>query len=128
LLGTATLDPDSRLDETKIVVAQMLDRGVPREAIHVLPNVVTSTQHEASMIADYAAAHRMKRIVVVTTSFHTARARWIFRKALAGREIDVRMAASTHLQFDESTWYQSDEGLVTYFSEAIKTVYYRLVY
>ena len=57
----------------------------------------------------------MKRITVVTTAFHTARARWIFRKVFRGQGIDVRMAAATDPAFDETNWYRHDESLLALF-------------
>jgi uncharacterized SAM-binding protein YcdF (DUF218 family) len=106
----------------------MTQRGVPRQAIQVLPDRVTSTRDEAQRIRDLARSRPLRRITVVSTAFHTARVRWIFRKVLRGTGIDVRMAAAEHPLFHESNWYRSDEGLVLYFSEAIKTLYYWLVY
>ncbi|MDB5351833.1 MAG: hypothetical protein JWN86_3080 [Planctomycetota bacterium] len=128
LLGTSTEDPNARVNETNLAIADMVQLGVPRSAIHVMPGKVTSTQHEAMKVAEFSAAHPLRRVTVITTSFHTARARWIFRKVLRGKGIDIRMAAARHPQFDERSWFRSDEGLVTYFAEAIKTLYYRLVY
>lgn len=128
LIGTSTTDPTAPINETKLAVAEMIRLGVPRRAIIILPGLVTSTRHEAERVADYAASHPMRRITVVTTAFHTARARWIFRKVMRGEGIEVRMAAAPHPQFSERDWFRSDEGLVTYFSEALKTVYYRVRY
>ena len=128
LIGTSTENPKARLNETQLAISDMVELGVPRSAIHMMPGLVTSTQHEAQKVAAFAVSHSFERVTVVTTSFHTARSRWIVRKALKGTNIDVRMAASRHTQFNERTWFHSDEGMVTYFSEAIKTIYYRLVY
>ncbi len=128
LIGTSTDDPQAQVNETLLAIGDMVRLGVPRSAIHVMPGLVTSTQHEAAKLAEFSAQHPLKRVTIVTTSFHTARARWIFRKVLKGKNIDIRMAAARHPQFDERTWFRSDEGLVLYFSEAIKTLYYRLVY
>lgn len=128
LLGTMTDDTLAVYDETKIDVALLERHGVPRSAIVVLPGKVTSTREEAARVADYARTHPMTRITVVTTAFHTSRARWIFRRVLAVRGIDVRMAAAEHPDFDEASWFRTDEGLLTYLNEAFKVVWYRLRY
>jgi len=128
LIGTSSTDPASVWRETDLAVAEMIRLGVPSGAIVVLPGLVTSTREEAARVADYARARPLRRITVVTTSFHTARARWIFRKMLRGQAIDVRMAAADNPSFREADWFRSDEGMVTYFGEAVKTVYYRLRY
>ena len=128
LLGTASGDVGRLLRETRMTLEVLAELGVPRTAIQVLPEIVTSTKEEAAAVGLYAKTHRLSRITVVTTSFHTARARWIFRKVLRGKDIDIRMAAMSNPAFNESDWYRSDEGLVNYFSEAIKVIYYRLRY
>lgn len=128
LLGTSSVNPTDIWKETEVTVERLVSLGVPRSAIHVFPGLVTSTREEAEKLAEYAKLHRVKRVTVVTTSFHTARALWIFRKLLRGTGIEIRMAAAAHPGYSETTWYRSDEGMVSYFSEAIKTVYYRLRY
>ena len=128
LIGTSTTDPAAPLNETHLAIAEMVRLGVPRRAIIVLPGLVTSTRHEAERVAEYARSHSLGRITVVTTAFHTARARWIFRKVMRGEGIEVRMSAATHPQFTERDWFRTDEGMVAYFSEALKTLYYRVRY
>jgi uncharacterized SAM-binding protein YcdF (DUF218 family) len=128
LLGTAESDSRGLVKETRLTVEILLKLGVPRNAIEVLPGIVTSTKEEATAVGVYAKSHPMRRITVVTTSFHTSRARWIFRKVLGDKDLDIRMAAMSNPAFNETDWYRSDEGLVTYFNEAIKIVYYRIRY
>ena len=71
----------------------------------------------------------MKLITVVTTSFHTARARWIFRKVFRDKGADIPLAAATAPTFDEGqNWYRRDESLLLYFAETVKTLVYRLIY
>jgi uncharacterized SAM-binding protein YcdF (DUF218 family) len=114
--------------ETWYYRQQLIARGVPADAIRILPAEVTSTHDEAERVRDYARRHPLRRITVVTTSFHTARARWTFRKVLRELGIDVRAAAADHPRFREADWYRSEEGLVLYFGETIKSIYYRLAY
>jgi uncharacterized SAM-binding protein YcdF (DUF218 family) len=116
------------LNETDESCKVLVQGGVPPESIRVLPGFATSTRDEARFVHDYAREHPLRRVTVVTTAFHTARARWIFRKELRGMGIDVRTAAVRHPDYDESDWYTKDESLATYFTEAIKTIFYRLVY
>ena len=128
LVGTASIDPRKLLKETDMTLRELKRLGVPPEAIVVLPGLVTSTREEARSLAGYAVPRGLRRITVVTTSFHTARAWWIFHKELRGTGIEIRMGAADHPDFTEANWYRSDEGMVAYFTEAIKTAYYRLRY
>ena len=114
--------------ETVYTVRRLVALGVPRGAIEVIPTVVTSTKEEAEAVLAAAVAGGMKRVTVVTHAFHTARARWIFRKVFRPSGIDVRIAAATDPTIDETNWYRHDESLLVYLNEAFKTVMYRLVY
>ncbi len=114
--------------EAAYSIRRMIELGVPRAAIVQVPATVTSTKEEAEAILPVALAGGMTRITVVTTAFHTARSRWIFRKTFRGTGINVRMAAATAVGFDETNWYRRDESLLVYFAETIKTVFYRIAY
>lgn len=129
LLGTSADDPARvGIGETGLTREVLIRLGVPPEAIRDLPGVVTSTREESLRIREFARSHRLHRVTVVTTAYHTARARWIFRQTLSGTGIDVRMAAARAPAYDEADWFETDEGLTDYFNEALKTLYYRLVY
>jgi uncharacterized SAM-binding protein YcdF (DUF218 family) len=121
-----TRNPD--FNDSALTRAVLIRSGVPAQAIQVLRGVIGSTQEEALRVRDYARSHSLRRITVVTSAFHTARARWIFRKALQGTGIEVRMAAARDVRFDESNWYTREIGRACYLSEPVKTIYYRLVY
>jgi uncharacterized SAM-binding protein YcdF (DUF218 family) len=114
--------------ETAYTIRRMVEMGVPRGAIRVIPEVVTSTKEEAEAVLPVAVAGGMKRITVVTTAFHSARSRWIFRKVFRPSGIDVRAAAADDPKFDETNWYRHDESLLVYLNEMVKTVAYRLLY
>jgi uncharacterized SAM-binding protein YcdF (DUF218 family) len=128
LLGTSAPIPFLDLSEAALNRQVLLRGGVPAGAIRMLPGEVTSTRDEALRVRDYARSRGVRRITVVTTGFHTARARWIFRKVLRGSGVEVRLAAAADPRFDESNWYTNDEGLTTYVNETAKRVYYWLAY
>jgi uncharacterized SAM-binding protein YcdF (DUF218 family) len=94
--------------------------GVPKEAIQSLGATI-GTREEAQRVADYVRAHpRIQRITVVTTAFHTARARWIFKRALRQTGVEVRTAASDDPRFDETNWYTTSDGVRAYIQEILK--------
>ena len=116
---------------------KLIREGVPADAIVVLPDPVESTRDEAQRVRRYvealnesqspaspSATAPIRRLTLVTTAFHTSRARWIFRRTL-GPEIDVRVAAAEDHRFNETNWYRGEDGLMSYFGETIRAVYYR---
>jgi uncharacterized SAM-binding protein YcdF (DUF218 family) len=117
---------DSSEMETGVALIQS---QVPADAVAVLPGAaVNSTYDEALRVRDYVRNHSMRRIIVVTTSYHSARTRWIFRRVLRSLGVEVRMAVSRDPRFTETDWFKCRIGLRTYLIESIKYLYYRLAY
>src|SRR5262249_9157983 len=107
----------------------LIKNGVPPKAVFILPGgVVESTADEAERVRDYGRSHRLRKITLVTTAFHTARARWIFRKILRSQGVVVCVAAARRPEYDETNWYRTEAGLIDYFGESIKTVRYWILY
>lgn len=129
LLCTASAR-DGCTDFTQIFRSRLIDAGVPPQAIRILPEAVESTRDEAHRVRDFFNSlpePKPRRITLVTTAYHTARSRWIFRRVL-GDGLDIRAAAASDHRFDEHNWHRVEEGLLGYVNETIKTVYYRLNY
>jgi uncharacterized SAM-binding protein YcdF (DUF218 family) len=105
----------------------LLSHGVPSQAIRTLGQIA-STRDEALRVRDYARVNPIRRVLIVTTALHSARARWIFRRVLRKTGVDVRVAATDDERFDESNWYRSEAGRLFYLRELVKVVYYRLAY
>ncbi len=123
----ATLDENMGDDgETPRTLRKLLRLGVPREAITVLPHRAESTKQEAQGVREEARRLGWKRITVVTSDFHTRRARWIFRRTLADTGVTVHMASAHNPRIDSTNWWRGDEGLVLYVDETLKTLYYWL--
>ncbi len=115
---------------TDIAVGVMEKLGVPSEKIAVLPfpGGVTSTFDEATTLRQYIQAHQSYKILLVTSAFHTRRARWIFEKMLAGLPVRLQMVAVPYADFDQTNWWKNEDGLITLNNEYIKLVYYAFKY
>ncbi len=107
---------------TDISVKVLRLQGVPDSAIAVLPFAggVTSTQDEGEALRAYLAAHPARRVLVVTSMFHTRRARWTLRRVLGDSPVEVRMMAAPDERFDETNWWQHEQGLLRYNEEMVK--------
>jgi uncharacterized SAM-binding protein YcdF (DUF218 family) len=128
LLCTGPPPPPGMVSEALYSARTLVNLGVIPGAITLVQAHVTSTKEEAEAILAVARKDGMKRITVVTTSFHTARAGWIFRRVFRGSGIEVRTAAATDPLFDETNWYLRDESLIVYLTETVKTIVYRVCY
>jgi uncharacterized SAM-binding protein YcdF (DUF218 family) len=128
LLCTGPPAPPGQLSEALYSARTLVNLGVTPQAITPVQSPVTSTKEEAEAILAIARKDGMNRITVVTTSFHTVRAAWIFRKVFHGSGIETRIAAATDPLFDETNWHLRDESLIVYFIEMVKTLFYRFRY
>ena len=98
--------------------------GVPRSAFRVAPGIADSTWAEAQAVRRVLPPAQPTRVVVVTSPEHTRRALWVFREVFAGTPVDVRIAPARHLRFDETNWWQRDEGVLAYLHEYLKLPYW----
>ena len=128
--STPAVDMGLLPNDTDISVGVMEKLGVPAGKIVILPfpGGVTSTFDEAAAVRQYILAHPLHKIILVTSSFHTRRARWIFEKVLAGLPVSLEMAAVPYADFDQTNWWKNENGLITLNNEYIKWFYYLLKY
>jgi uncharacterized SAM-binding protein YcdF (DUF218 family) len=121
-----TVDLGLVRNETDISVGVMESLGVPAADILVLqmPGGVTSTYDEASLLRQYVEEHDAGSVILVTSAFHTRRARWIFRRELAGLPVTLEIAAAPNHGFDQTNWWTSEYGLITVNNEYLKLFYY----
>ena len=122
-VADAILPPEHEI--TRRVLAL---RGVRAEDVHVLKGHSTSTMSDAQALVEYLDIASPASVVVVTSHYHTRRARWIFERALAGRKTDILFVSAPTDFFDASNWWHVKEGLTTYPSEYCKLVYYWVRY
>jgi uncharacterized SAM-binding protein YcdF (DUF218 family) len=110
---------------TAVSVEVMRRLGVPDSAITVIPvpGGVTSTHDEGEVLLAYLKEHPAKRVLVVTSMFHTRRAQWTFGRVLGDFPVDVRMVAAPDERFDETNWWQHEQGLLRYNEEIVKFVH-----
>ena len=87
----------------------------------------TSTFDEAYDFVQFLHLHPMKHVILVTDSFHTARAHYAFRKILdlnGFKTIKLEMAAAPNTKFNENNWWKSEAGISAYILEPIKFLFY----
>ena len=115
---------------TDVAIGIMKKLGVPDENIVVLApdEDATSTRDEAKTLRDYVDENDIRRVILVTSAFHTRRAQWIFEKELSGSGAILEVAAAPHWKFDETNWWTREKGLITFFEEYLKLLYYFAVY
>ena len=104
------------------------EMGVPDAAIVTLPGAEKSTIDEARTLAAWVQKHPIRSLVVVTSTFHSRRAGFIFEWALRGSATAVRVKASAFNRYDPDHWWTDRVTFLAGVVEWQKTIYYRLRY
>jgi uncharacterized SAM-binding protein YcdF (DUF218 family) len=120
--GGETLDAISRRTVVRDVREFATLRGVPADAIRILPSA--STWDDAHEISVAAASTGFKRILVVTSWYHGRRAMRSVAKVLEGTDVQVFFAATPASSFSRTDWWRTEEGRRVVAAEVSKTVYY----
>jgi uncharacterized SAM-binding protein YcdF (DUF218 family) len=90
----------------------------------------TSTWEESDAVRVMAKEKGWKRVIVVSSAFHTRRVGWVFKKKFAREGIEVLIAGArpSSNDYQVSAWWQSEKGLLFVNNEYVKLIYYRLTY
>jgi uncharacterized SAM-binding protein YcdF (DUF218 family) len=101
-----------------LMARDLAERKVPADAILPLRHRADSTRSEAAAIGDLARERRWRRLIIVTSSYHTGRSRFIFRDVLPA-DLEIRVAPAADSDFDPHSWWQSREGRKTFVRESL---------
>ncbi|MBV9211758.1 MAG: YdcF family protein, partial [Acidobacteria bacterium] len=104
--------------------------GVPAAKIEILPQVVTSTYEEATLLREYVAAQHLRSVLIVTSAYHTRRALWTLRRAFAGSgiELGIESPPAGWQTPAPATWWLHARGWQLVAGEYVKLLYYHLRY
>lgn len=97
-------------------------RGFPALLFHalLLPPRLNSTRSETKYVGNYLKAHGTKKILLVTSNFHTRRAARLMRKQNPGLQVIV--IAAPDPSFSPNSWWKSRDGQKTFLLEWLKTI------
>lgn len=123
LTDTAQKMPDGML-ESQYMRLEAVRKGVSPEQVQLTEPTVASTHDEAGKVLAYMQLHQITDCIVVTDPYHTRRTRMIFRDAMQGTDIAVRVIPSTGHWYYAGNWFMSARGWQMTVSEYIKLVYY----
>lgn len=109
--------------ESDAAIEFAVRRGYEREWFIAFPHGAQSTEEEARLIGERLRRMGVRRILLVTSDYHTRRAWGCFRQALP--EIEVRAIAAADPDFPPA-WWRSRQGRKTFLLEWMKMVSWRL--
>jgi uncharacterized SAM-binding protein YcdF (DUF218 family) len=115
------LPPEHEIDR-KVLQA----RGVPADAVIFLDGSSDSTLQEAMALKRFLDARPRSSVAVVTTMYHSRRARLQFRQILGEGAGKIRFLGVPADGFDETNWWRFERGIVAYALEYAKLALYLL--
>jgi uncharacterized SAM-binding protein YcdF (DUF218 family) len=112
--------------EADLATDAMVQLGVPAAAISRLPGSVDNTADEAAQMRTLALARGWKRLIVVTSKYHTRRTRFAFAREFRGTDIRVQVRGSRYDGASPDDWWKHRSDLRYVVSELQKLVAYQL--
>jgi uncharacterized SAM-binding protein YcdF (DUF218 family) len=88
----------------------LVERGVPRDKIQRFAHDADGTLEEARVLARLARERKWHSVIVVTSNFHTRRARYIFQRVFP-QGMEVRIASARDGDFDPEHWWEKRKAI-----------------
>ena len=109
--------------EDQLAIEFAVSRGHPPQWFVGVPNHAESTLDEARIMLPILRAKGVRRVLLVTSNFHTARAARIFRRVAQGDApaIEIVSVAAQDASFAPQGWWNNRRGQKVFFYEASKT-------
>jgi len=102
------LRPNASVSE--LIEHDLIERGVPKEKVLRFTHDGDDTVGAATALASYAEGQHWKSLVIVTSNYHTRRARYVFREMFPGK-ISLSVAAARDGDFDPERWWERRESI-----------------
>jgi len=101
---------------SELMTHDLIERGVPKERIIPFPQDADNTKEEAEVLRKLLQEKSWKTVIVVTSNYHTRRAKYIVSRIFGG-SITVRMASARDGDFDPANWYEHRKAVKRFVHE-----------
>ena len=114
----------------ELTARRLEQQGVPANRIQLAPGPALGTYEESLLVRDYATSHNLKRILIVTSGYHSRRALWSMRRACEGSgiEIGINSAPPGWQTPSPWLWWSRRWGWKVVGGEYLKMIYYAANY
>jgi uncharacterized SAM-binding protein YcdF (DUF218 family) len=92
--------------------------GVPAASIVPLTSRAENTREEAGEVARLIRDRGWKRVIVVTSNYHTRRTRFIYGRVLPSK-VTFRVSSARDSEFDPSRWWETRQGQKLFLTEIV---------
>jgi uncharacterized SAM-binding protein YcdF (DUF218 family) len=101
---------------TDLMKRDLVDHGVPAAAILPLTHRADDTREEAVAVSEFVHSHGWKKILLVTSNYHTRRSEYIYERTLPPGT-QLRVISAPDVEYDPQSWWRTREGLKIFFHE-----------
>ncbi|MCL6611099.1 MAG: YdcF family protein [Peptococcaceae bacterium] len=119
--------PTSRLTDADLMRMEAVDSGVPPEVV-LLENKSESTYENAVNVKEIILEKGIKSFLLVTSNYHTRRARYIFGRVFKGTGVEIITVSAPDPKFSPSSWWKKHEGQQKALTELANLIVYRIKY
>jgi uncharacterized SAM-binding protein YcdF (DUF218 family) len=114
----------------ELAAKELQKRGVPAEKIRIVSQPALGTYYESLNVREYATSHKLKRLLIVTSAYHSRRALWSMRRACEGTGMEIGVdGPSPGWQTPSAwTWWMHRWGWKVVAGEYLKMTYYWVRY
>jgi uncharacterized SAM-binding protein YcdF (DUF218 family) len=112
-----------RTHEAEVMQRHAESLGVPADRILTVMHDADSTREEAGVVVPILKARGLKEVILVTSNYHTARAKRIFEKVAGPGGPRFLASPARDDTFDPNGWWLRRRDAKTFTFEAIKTVW-----
>jgi uncharacterized SAM-binding protein YcdF (DUF218 family) len=88
----------------------LVERGVPKDKILRVAHDAANTREEAQVLEQQAVERKWRSVIVVTSNYHTRRARYIFTHVFPAGTA-VRITGARDGDFDPEHWWQKRKSI-----------------
>ena len=88
----------------------LVERGVPKDKIVRLAHDADNTREEAEALTKLAIQRKWHSVIVVTSNYHTRRARYVFHRVFP-QGLEVRVASAHDGDFDPQHWWEKRKSI-----------------
>jgi len=110
------LRPNAEIVE--LMEHDLTERGVPKDKIIPCVHDADNTREEAVALARLAIAQHWKSVIIVTSNYHTRRARYIFSRVFPP-SIAISVAGARDGDFDPEKWWESRKSVKLFSREVL---------
>lgn len=99
----------------------LTDRGVPQAAVVRFAHHAENTKDEAAALAQLISSRGWKRILLVTSNYHTRRSRYLAEREFPSGTV-LRVVAAPDSDYDPREWWRTRDGLKIFTHECVGIV------